>query len=192
MQVWLIHPNDINASGASTGPRAEYLSTLTKHAGAVNVVRWSPNGRSKPLISIVRFADLICCIGKLLASAADDGMLIIWTKDDKPQTSVWGRDPKETALDKESWRVLSAIRQVDHYVQLPPGLLAGRIAYALSYISTALPAGRFTTLHGHLQENTSSPAARTTPRASSPSRMPLAFAKSPIIPTTSRASHGIR
>jgi hypothetical protein len=52
--------------------------------------------------------------GELLASAADDGMLIIWTKDDKPQTSVWGRDPKDTALDKESWRVLSAIRCVGH------------------------------------------------------------------------------
>lgn len=39
-------------------------------------------------------------------------MLIIWTRDDKPQTSVWGRDPKDAALDKETWRVLNAIRLV--------------------------------------------------------------------------------
>ncbi|KAG8799183.1 hypothetical protein FRC16_005631 [Serendipita sp. 398] len=49
-------------------------------------------------------------IGDLLASAADDGMLIIWTKDDKVQGSVWGRDPKEPMLDKETWRVLTSIR----------------------------------------------------------------------------------
>jgi hypothetical protein len=39
-------------------------------------------------------------------------MLIIWTRDDKPQGSVWGRDPKDAALDKETWRVLNAIRCV--------------------------------------------------------------------------------
>ncbi|KAG8867481.1 hypothetical protein FRC20_005636 [Serendipita sp. 405] len=92
VRIWLIHPTDATSStNTEKGPKAEYLSTLSKHAGAVNVVRWSPSG-------------------DLLASAADDGMLIIWTKDDKVQGSVWGRDPKEPMLDKETWRVLTSIR----------------------------------------------------------------------------------
>ncbi|PVG03712.1 WD40 repeat-like protein [Serendipita vermifera] len=93
VRLWLIHPVDPNpdSKAAEKGPKAEYLSTLAKHAGAVNVVRWSPNG-------------------DLLASAADDGMLIIWTKDEKGQGSVWGRDTKDAALDKETWKVANAIR----------------------------------------------------------------------------------
>jgi hypothetical protein len=46
-------------------------------------------------------------------------MLIIWTRDDKPQGSVWGRDPKEAALDKETWRVLNAIRLVKRTTFIP-------------------------------------------------------------------------
>lgn len=48
--------------------------------------------------------------GELIASGADDGMLIIWTREDKPQTSIRGRDTKDISADKEAWRVLSAIR----------------------------------------------------------------------------------
>jgi chromatin assembly factor 1 subunit B len=48
-QIWLIHPTDPTATTqGERSPRAEYLSTLTKHSGAVNVVRWSPNGTSHP------------------------------------------------------------------------------------------------------------------------------------------------
>jgi hypothetical protein len=50
-------------------------------------------------------------------------MLIIWTRDDKPQGSVWGRDPKEAALDKETWRVLNAIRLVNRSLPLVPAIL---------------------------------------------------------------------
>lgn len=92
VRIWLIHPTDPTASGTGDkGPKAEYLSTLAKHTGAVNVVRWNPSG-------------------DLLASAADDGLLIIWTRDDKAQGSVWGRDPKEAAHDKETWKQLRTFR----------------------------------------------------------------------------------
>lgn len=63
----------------------------------MNVVRWSPNG-------------------ELIASGADDGMLIIWIKDDKEKSqtgkteSVWGRDKDDVAMDKETWKVVSPIR----------------------------------------------------------------------------------
>jgi chromatin assembly factor 1 subunit B len=121
LQLWLIHPTDpIATAQGERSPRAEYISTLTKHSGAVNVVRWSPNGTCPSYPTIFRCSVSKSCwltfvralTGELLASGADDGMLIIWTRDDKPQGSVWGRDPKEAALDKETWRVLNAIRLV--------------------------------------------------------------------------------
>jgi hypothetical protein len=52
-QLWMVHPNIMppslreNAgSEAVPGrpPRVEYLATLSRHSGAVNVARWSPNG----------------------------------------------------------------------------------------------------------------------------------------------------
>lgn len=55
-KLWMIHPNipppNLSAQAAATGqdlsphpPRAEYLTTLSKHTAAVNVVRFSPNGQ---------------------------------------------------------------------------------------------------------------------------------------------------
>ncbi|SPO07648.1 related to chromatin assembly complex, subunit p60 [Cephalotrichum gorgonifer] len=61
--------------------KAEYLSTLAKHTQAVNVVRWSPKG-------------------DLLASAGDDGNVILWVPSDTHQ-AAFGSDGLE---DKETWR----------------------------------------------------------------------------------------
>ncbi|CEJ89046.1 Putative WD domain-containing protein [[Torrubiella] hemipterigena] len=67
----------------SDGPerKVEYLSTLSKHNQAVNVVRWAPKGET-------------------LASAGDDGNVILWVPSDAP-VSNFGSDGLD---DKESWR----------------------------------------------------------------------------------------
>lgn len=61
-------------------PTVEYLSTLRKHTQAVNVVRFSPRG-------------------DVLASAGDDGLLILWTKSDKIVADFGHQDDDA----KESW-----------------------------------------------------------------------------------------
>ncbi|KAL1896870.1 Chromatin assembly factor 1 subunit [Sporothrix stenoceras] len=61
--------------------KVEYLSTLVKHTQAVNVVRWSPRG-------------------ELLASAGDDGNVILWVPSETHHPT-FGNDGIE---DKESWR----------------------------------------------------------------------------------------
>lgn len=61
--------------------RVEYLSTLTKHTQAVNVVRWAPKG-------------------EILASAGDDGNVILWVPSDS-HTTTFGNEGLE---DQETWR----------------------------------------------------------------------------------------
>ncbi|KAK7967504.1 WD repeat-containing protein [Apiospora aurea] len=61
--------------------KVEYLSTLAKHTQAVNVVRWAPKG-------------------EVLASAGDDGNVILWVPSDSQQP-VFGSEQRE---DKETWR----------------------------------------------------------------------------------------
>ncbi|KID89814.1 WD40/YVTN repeat-like-containing domain protein [Metarhizium guizhouense ARSEF 977] len=67
----------------SDGPerKVEYLSTLSKHNQAVNVVRWAPKGET-------------------LASAGDDGNVILWVPSELPPSNFGG----DTQDDKESWR----------------------------------------------------------------------------------------
>ncbi|OCF43298.1 chromatin assembly factor 1 subunit B [Kwoniella heveanensis CBS 569] len=94
VRLWMIHPNIPSVStsthAALTGqeitqhpPRAEYLTTLSKHTAAVNVVRFSPNGQT-------------------LASAGDDGNVILWVSSDKPIVT-FGESADELP-DKEHWR----------------------------------------------------------------------------------------
>ncbi|RDW75858.1 WD40 repeat-like protein [Coleophoma crateriformis] len=65
------------------GRKVEYLSTLAKHTQAVNVVRWAPKG-------------------ELLASAGDDGNVILWVPSEVHNTTpAFGEDGIE---DKETWR----------------------------------------------------------------------------------------
>ncbi|KAJ7753884.1 chromatin assembly complex protein [Mycena olivaceomarginata] len=81
VRVWMVHPNirpaelevDSKDAGAPRPARVEYLATLSRHSAAVNVVRFSPNG-------------------EFIASAGDDGMVIIWAPSATPQTSTYGSD----------------------------------------------------------------------------------------------------
>lgn len=94
-----ILPPSIAAAAASTSggskptphpPRVEYVATLVKHAGAVNVVRFSPSG-------------------EYLASAGDDGMIIIWMPTDRP-VHTFGADPEEAQYEKEHWKPKIVLR----------------------------------------------------------------------------------
>ncbi|KAI2604559.1 WD40 repeat-like protein [Hypoxylon fragiforme] len=62
--------------------KVEYLSTLSKHTQAVNVVRWAPKGET-------------------LASAGDDGNVILWIPSETHNPSTFGNEGLE---DKETWR----------------------------------------------------------------------------------------
>ncbi|GJJ14783.1 hypothetical protein Clacol_009051 [Clathrus columnatus] len=73
-------------------PRVEYRSTLSKHSAAVNVVRFSPNG-------------------ELLASAGDDGMIIIWCQTDRPPTTLYGSE-NNGEEDPEHWKVRISFRLI--------------------------------------------------------------------------------
>ncbi|KAJ2919687.1 hypothetical protein MD484_g643, partial [Candolleomyces efflorescens] len=95
VRVWTVHPNILPASLVETSvapngprpPRVEYLATLSRHSAAVNVVRWSPNG-------------------ELIASAGDDGMIIIWAPSSSPQPTTYGSDlsPEDLQHEKEYWK----------------------------------------------------------------------------------------
>ena len=66
--------------------RVEYLATLTKHTQAVNVVRWSPKS-------------------ELLASAGDDGNVILWVPAESSSSSAVASFGSDASLDdKETWR----------------------------------------------------------------------------------------
>ncbi|ESK87982.1 chromatin assembly complex protein [Moniliophthora roreri MCA 2997] len=106
VRVWMVHPNirpttAAAAAEASTSttqtaprpPRIEYLATLSKHSAPVNVVRWSPNGET-------------------MASAGDDGMIIIWAPSSTPQASAYGSDvnPDEMSNEKEFWKPRIMVR----------------------------------------------------------------------------------
>ncbi|ODA77545.1 hypothetical protein RJ55_07174 [Drechmeria coniospora] len=62
--------------------KVDYLSTLSKHNQAVNVVRWAPKGET-------------------LASAGDDGNVILWVPSEMA-SAAFGSDAQD---DKEAWRV---------------------------------------------------------------------------------------
>lgn len=69
----------------STGEerKVSYLSTLIKHTQAVNVVRFSPKG-------------------EMLASAGDDGNVLLWVPSEIQTQAGLGEDRSD---DKETWRV---------------------------------------------------------------------------------------
>ncbi|CAD6581065.1 MAG: hypothetical protein TREMPRED_002918 [Tremellales sp. Tagirdzhanova-0007] len=107
VRLWMIHPNiptvSASAHAAATGhelaahpPRAEYLATLSKHTAAVNVVRFSPNGQ-------------------MLASAGDDGNVILWVPSDRP-TSTFGESLMDDLPDKEHWRLQKMLQVTTKHV----------------------------------------------------------------------------
>lgn len=97
LQLW-----KVETDGESK--KVEYLSTLVKHTQAVNVVRWSPRGTLcfQPIFSIFAFSPAHPAnnIGELLASAGDDGNVILWVPSETHHPT-FGNDGVE---DKESWR----------------------------------------------------------------------------------------
>ncbi|TDL27865.1 WD40 repeat-like protein [Rickenella mellea] len=105
VRIWLVHPNILpphlagNASSSSSvpvvphPPRVEYLATLSRHSAPVNVVRFSPNG-------------------ELIASAGDDGMIIVWSQTSAPHNNAYGSDsaPDELIYEKEFWKARTPFR----------------------------------------------------------------------------------
>ncbi|OSD00979.1 WD40 repeat-like protein [Trametes coccinea BRFM310] len=101
VRLWMVHPNILPQSlveGASEPPaprppRVEYLATLSRHSAAVNVVRFSPNG-------------------DLIASAGDDGMIIIWSPTTSPHATSYGSDltPEDMQYEKEHWKPRTTFR----------------------------------------------------------------------------------
>ncbi|KAI5451571.1 Chromatin assembly factor 1 subunit [Naganishia albida] len=95
VRIWMVYPNVMthvapNAQPITPHPpRIVYLSTLKRHTAAVNVVRWSPNGQ-------------------ILASAGDDGLIILWVPSDLPPSN-FGEESAEEMGDKEFWRDKRAI-----------------------------------------------------------------------------------
>ncbi|KAI0173571.1 WD40 repeat-like protein [Hypoxylon sp. FL1284] len=81
VRIWKVEGEGENRS-------VEYLSTLAKHTQAVNVVRWAPKGET-------------------LASAGDDGNVILWTPSENHNPTTFGNEGLE---DKETWRTKHMFR----------------------------------------------------------------------------------
>ncbi|BGP41933.1 Chromatin assembly factor 1 subunit [Rhodotorula kratochvilovae] len=76
---------------ADPGPKVEYLATLSQHTGVVNCVRFAPHG-------------------EMLASAGDDGNILIWVPGESSKKI--GETDEDRAYERESWRVRSMIRSM--------------------------------------------------------------------------------
>ena len=80
--------------------KIDYLATLAKHTQAVNVVRWAPKGKQASYTNFGQQPN--SRVGDLLASAGDDGNVILWVLDEgKTATPAFGGNAFE---DKEVWR----------------------------------------------------------------------------------------
>lgn len=100
-QLWSIESNGDER-------KVTYLSTLRKHTQAVNVVRWCPRGVYNPQSLLSRYSLADADTGELLASAGDDGNVLLWTPADNPAyASNFGDDGQE---DVEHWRVKTMCR----------------------------------------------------------------------------------
>ncbi|TYJ53349.1 hypothetical protein B9479_006009 [Cryptococcus floricola] len=106
VRIWMVYPNIPSISPATytalTGqdytphpPRVEYVATLSKHTAPVNVVRFSPNGQT-------------------LASAGDDGNVILWVPSDRPNVTFG--ETSEDLPDKEHWRLQKMLQVTTKHV----------------------------------------------------------------------------
>jgi len=75
-----------------------YLSTLSRHTQAVNVVRFSPKSSPPPCHADGR-------PDPVLASAGDDGVVCIWVPSEKDRDNAAFVEASEHSEDKEFWRV---------------------------------------------------------------------------------------
>lgn len=101
-RIWMVHPNipspaAMASAAAVSGsavvaphaPRVEYLATLQRHSGVVNVVRFCPKG-------------------ELLATAGDDGNVLFWVPSDRSKPGFGDMSStldSEGQFEKEFWRV---------------------------------------------------------------------------------------
>ncbi|WBW75151.1 histone H3-H4 chaperone, CAF assembly factor (CAF-1) complex subunit B, Pcf2 [Schizosaccharomyces osmophilus] len=76
----------------SMNPKIEFLSTLSRHAQAVNVARFSPQG-------------------DILATAGDEGTIFLWVPSSTPAATL-ADDAEELALAKEFWKVKTVCRSM--------------------------------------------------------------------------------
>ncbi|KAH9171807.1 WD40 repeat-like protein [Lactarius sanguifluus] len=105
VRIWMVYPNITPPSLVEAAlsdavnppvprpPRVEYLATLSRHSAPVNVVRFSPNG-------------------ELIASAGDDGMIIIWAQSTSPSQAAYGSDltADDMQFEKEHWKPRTTFR----------------------------------------------------------------------------------
>ena len=84
VRIWKVHKLE--------GKPIDFLATLSGHDKAVNIVRFSPNGR-------------------YLATSGDDGAVLIWTISTVPVSShaAFGADPDEVP-NKENWKQIAQLR----------------------------------------------------------------------------------
>ncbi|KAI8054364.1 WD40-repeat-containing domain protein [Syncephalis plumigaleata] len=73
-----------------TPPRIDYLCTLSRHTGAVNVVRFSP-------------------VDEILATAGDDCTILLWRPSGGP-VRAFGADKEDTETEVESWAITGSLR----------------------------------------------------------------------------------
>ncbi|GAA5997435.1 hypothetical protein JCM5350_005654 [Sporobolomyces pararoseus] len=78
-------------SNENPDPKVEYLATLSQHTGVVNCVRFCPKGET-------------------LASAGDDGNILLWVPGEGSKKI--GETDEDRAYERESWRVKSMIRSM--------------------------------------------------------------------------------
>jgi chromatin assembly factor 1 subunit B len=94
LQLWRVE-----ATGEER--KVTYLSTLVKHTQAVNVVRFSPKGRAGSHEAAM-ISNQLMKVGEMLASAGDDGNVLLWVPSDLQTQSGLGEDRSD---DRETWRV---------------------------------------------------------------------------------------
>ncbi len=90
-QLWSIEANGEDR-------KLTYLSTLVRHSQSINVVRFCPKGEQRYCFFDV---EMLIGTGEMLASAGDDGNVILWVPSDVPVTTLG----EEHVEDKETWRV---------------------------------------------------------------------------------------
>ncbi|PLW37614.1 hypothetical protein PCANC_05687 [Puccinia coronata f. sp. avenae] len=86
-----LDPKSILDHKHSHPPIVEYLATLTKHQGVVNVVRFCPKA-------------------EMLASAGDDGNVLLWVLSTNPIPTAFGESAADKAYERESWRTRLMLR----------------------------------------------------------------------------------
>ena len=101
LQLWKVEENGEDR-------RVEYLATLSKHTQAVNVVRWAPKGCFLHTHHVRTYGANWKLLGELLASAGDDGNVILWVPSDNHQ-AAFGSEGLE---DKEVWRTKHMCRSL--------------------------------------------------------------------------------